>query len=75
VDLPSRLQRILCFQKHSLCLFDHLAFVIIDSLGYEGTLKRLLADLFNQHDNAPDDVQLGWAQREDTFKTYILEQQ
>jgi len=57
-------------------LFDCLAFVIIiDSLGYEGTFKRLLADLFNKHDNAPDDVQLGWAQREDTFKMYILEQQ
>jgi len=57
-------------------LFDRLAFVIIiDSVGYEGALKRLLADLFKQHDNVPDDVQLGWAQREDTFKTYILERQ
>jgi len=44
-------------------------------VGYEGALKRLLADLFNQHNNDPDIVQLGWAQREDMFKTYILEQQ
>jgi len=47
-------------------LFDHLAFfIIIDLLGYRGTLKRLLADLFDQHDNVPDDVQLGWAQRKE----------
>jgi len=66
------------FSKTS-SFFDHLAFIIIiDLLGYEGALKWLLADLFNncnKHDNVPDNVQLGWAQREDTFKTYILEQQ
>jgi len=57
-------------------LFDQLAFVIIiDSLGYEGALRRVLADVFNKQDNVPDDVQLRWAQREDKFKTYILERQ
>jgi len=67
--------RNIVFSK-TFSLFDRLAFVIIiDLLGYEGALRRLLANLFNQHNNVPDDVQLGWAQREDTFKSYILEHQ
>ncbi len=57
-------------------LFDRLAFVIIiDSLGYEGCLKRLLADVFKKQDNVPSNVLLGWAKREDSFKDYILERQ
>jgi len=57
-------------------LFDCLVFVIIiDSLGYKGALKRILADVFHKLDFKPDIVQLGWAQREDTFKEYILQLQ
>jgi len=55
-------------------LFNCLVFVIvIDSLGYEGALKRILSDIFHTKDIKPDMVQLGWAQREDTFKAYILQ--
>ena len=57
-------------------LFDHLAFVIIiNSVGYQAALQQLLADIFKQQDFALDNVQLGWANREDAFKKYILEQQ
>jgi len=34
-----------------------------------------MADIFRQQDYALDNVQLGWANREDTFKKYILEWQ
>jgi len=57
-------------------LFDHLAFVIIiDLVGYQAALQQLLADISNQQDFALDNVQLGWANREDAFKKYILEWQ
>jgi len=57
-------------------LFDRLSFVIIiDSLGYEGGLKRLLVDIFKTPNNIPSQVLLGWAKREDTFKNYIHERQ
>jgi len=55
-------------------LFDHLVFVIIiDLLGYKGALKRILVDVFHKPDFKPDIVQLGWVQRDDTFKAYILQ--
>jgi len=55
-------------------LFDHLAFVIIiDSVGYEATLRWLLADIFKDTNFVLDKVPHGWAQWEDTmFKKYIL---
>jgi len=57
-------------------LFDCLSFVIIiDSLGYEGCLKQLLADIFKKLDNIQSNVLLGWAKREDTLKNYILGRQ
>jgi len=57
-------------------LFDRLAFVIIiDSVGYEAAIRRVLSDIFNQGNFDLDSVQLGWANREDTFKKYILERQ
>jgi len=57
-------------------LFDRLAFIIIiDSVGYEVAIRRVLSDIFKQGNFDLDNVQLGWANREDTFKKYILEQQ
>jgi len=57
-------------------MFDHLAFaIIIDSMGYEAAIQWLLADIFKEPDYVLDNVQLGWAKREDTFKKYILEHQ
>jgi len=57
-------------------LFDRLSFVIIiDSVGYAEGLRRLLADIFEDEDNDPGPVLLGWANREDIFKQYILKRQ
>jgi len=54
-------------------LFDRLSFVvIIDSVGYEDGIKRILAHLFQKQDNVVDTVILEWAQREDRIKKYIL---
>jgi len=46
--------------------------VIIDSVGYEDGIKRILAHLFQKQDNIVDTVILEWARREDRFKKYIL---
>jgi len=55
-------------------LFDRLSFVIIiDSVGYEAGLKRILADIFGTHDENLSTVMESWAKREDKFKLYIRE--
>jgi len=60
------------FSKTST-LFDRLSFVvIIDSVGYEDGIKRILAHLFQKQDNVVDTVILEWARREDRIKKYIL---
>jgi len=57
-------------------LFDHLAFVIIiNSLGYEEGLCCLLGTVYNNSTNTLSPVQQEWAKLEDTFKTYIHDQQ
>jgi len=57
-------------------LFDRLAFVvIIDSLGYEEGLCRLLGTIYNNSTNILSPVQQEWAKLEDTFKKYIHDRQ
>jgi len=57
-------------------LFDRLSFVIIiDSVGYEGALKRITADIFGNKKGDLSLVQKCWAKREDKFKLYICERQ